>query len=179
MQRELEQLLLPFSLQLKISRPKKVSYKARPTKPGSKRAPRKPPVSDPELTLIWNELADRFFPESAHLHQYRIVWSGRRQKRTLASCNIERRIVRVAKEMDTARAREWIEPLLYHEMCHAELEREVPKKRGKRQWHGPEFKALERRHPKIPAFNAWIKKGGWLSSVRSHRATEYHAQKRA
>lgn len=180
MQRELEQLLLPFTAPYRIARPNSAQKSAlrRQTlgKP-SQRKQRSLPNSDPLLALIWKRLALRYFPESAHLHEYKIVWSNRRQKRTLASCNIEKRIVRVAQEMNTAKAEQWVEALLYHEMCHAELERNIPKRRGKRQWHGPEFKALEARHPDIPAFNRWIKEGGWLSSIRSHRASEFHKRK--
>ena len=68
-----------------------------------------------------------------------------------------------------------LEALLYHELCHAVLG-PLPVVRGRRAVHGREFRALERRHPAIPALDAWIKQGGWRTAVR--RAKQQARMKR-
>jgi hypothetical protein len=55
-------------------------------------------------------------------------------------------------------------------MCHAALGKGVERKNGKRLWHGPEFRALEARHPKSAELDGWIKSGGWRRAVRSDRS---------
>ncbi|RMD87460.1 MAG: hypothetical protein D6808_01375 [Candidatus Dadabacteria bacterium] len=130
--------------------------------------------SDTALRLIWENLVERFFPTHQELYSYTIIWSNRNQKRTLASCSIERKIVRVAKELNHPKFFGWVEPLLYHEMCHAVLKDNVYSINSRKQWHGPQFKALEKRHPLCAKLDEWIRSGGWLSAIRSHRSREYH-----
>lgn len=135
--------------------------------------------SDPQLARIWESLIVEYFPHEPRLRDYRVIWSKRRQLRTLASCNIDSLRVRVAQELDHPRHHCWLAPLLYHEMCHAVLGDSVRQKGEKARWHGPEFRALEKRHPEIPELDQWIRSGGWSSAVRSHRAREAHAKRRA
>lgn len=133
-----------------------------PTKKVSRTSVAKP---DPTLTELWSNLAAAYFPERLDLLEYKIVWSLRRQRRVLASCNMDKKVVRVAKAMDHPRCLEFLEPLLYHEMCHAV----VGVKHGKRRiFHGVDFKRLERQHPRITLLDEWIRNGGWLHAVRSY-----------
>ena len=134
-------------------------------------------VLAPELTQLWHSLRMDFFPEAPALDDYVIGWSTRRQRRTLASCEVRRHIVRVAKELKDPLFGPYLEPLLYHEMCHAALGTEVGYYRGKRAWHGPRFKALEKRHPGIRTLDAWIKGGGWSYAVRRARALEANGRR--
>lgn len=120
--------------------------------------------SDVELLQLWKTLRAHHFPDRCDIDSYIIVWSARSQKRTLASCNINRRRVIVARELNYDQYRRWLSPLLYHEMCHAVLGNTV------KRWHGPEFKALEKRHPEMKSFDAWVKNGGWATAIRSDRA---------
>ncbi|MBX7138817.1 MAG: SprT-like domain-containing protein [Oligoflexia bacterium] len=113
-----------------------------------------------------------YFPELPQLRDYTVRWSRRRQKRVLATCNISRLIVSVAKELSYPDRIEWLEPLLYHEMCHAVLKPQSLRHRGRTRWHGPEFRALERRHPKIAELDRWIAEGGWRAAVRQARARQ-------
>ncbi len=131
------------------------------------------------LSKTWLSLRAAYFPTRPDLDTYHIKWSARRQKRTLASCNINRRIVNVAMEMHNDICREYLEPLIYHEMCHAVLGKDVARSGSKIMWHGSEFRALEARHPKTRALELWIKSGGWAKAVRSHRSKEYHQQRKA
>ncbi len=143
------------------------------SKPSLSRKPRKKinrtRSSDPILLELWTKIAQEYFPQHLHINTYSINWSKRSQKRTLASCNISHLRVNVARELNYPEYQEHLEPLLYHEMCHAALGLEVPKRRGKRQWHGHLFKSLERQHPRMQSFDAWVKSGGWQSCVRSDR----------
>jgi hypothetical protein len=127
-------------------------------------------TSDPFLTAMWVRIRQIYFPERTDIDGYTISWSTRRQKRTLASCNMTKRRVVVARELRYSEYIVWLDPLLYHEMCHAFFGEDVQKHRRKRLWHGPEFRSLERRHPAIPALDAWIKSGGWLQAIRRERA---------
>ena len=124
------------------------------------------------LKSIWLKLRADYFPDRADLDQYLVRWSGRRQRRVLASVSIVRKFVSVAKELSHLDHYGWLEPLLYHEMCHAVLGENVETRRRKRQWHGREFKSLEKIHPGSESLNAWIKAGGWTKAVRSSRARE-------
>ena len=133
---------------------------------------------DTILQALWQSLAQEFFPEQTHLHSYQIRWSKRKQKRTLASCVTERCRVTVARELNYSEHRVWLKPLLYHEMCHAVLGREVSRTKRGFAWHGPEFKALERRHPLIPLFDAWVQAGGWARAVRSDRARQCKSRRK-
>ena len=133
--------------------------------------PRALPVTEsPVLSGTWRSLAERYFPQMPHLAQYQVGWSRRSQKRTLGSCNTRQRKIIVARELNCELGEPWIEPLLYHEMCHAVLESNVPKRGGRRQWHGREFKSLVRGHPQTAALEGWMKSGGWGRLVRSDRA---------
>ena len=128
--------------------------------------------------MLWRALHSQYFPEAAEVDQYTVCWSTRRQRRVLASCHIEQREVHVAKELSTPAYQRWLAPVLYHEMCHAVLGAGVSRKRGKRAWHGKEFKTLVRRHPLTHELETWIKNGGWTSAVRSDRARAAAAQRR-
>lgn len=135
--------------------------------------------SDPFLQDVWRQLRGEFFPDRLDLDSYCIVWSSRRQKRVLASCNIRRRRVVVARELFEPAAVRWIGPVLYHELCHAVIDEDVACSRGgRRMWHGSEFKQLEARHPDIEALHAWISSGGWAMAVRSSRTRRAWESKR-
>jgi hypothetical protein len=149
----------------------------RPTAtPRPRRAPSSrsasPKASDEFLRSVWTTLRAEYYPERPELDSYVVTWSARPQKRVLASCNISRRRVVVARELFEPSACRWVAPVLYHELCHAVIGAGVHLRSGKRQWHGAEFRALEARHPDIPAMNAWIRSGGWAMAVRSHRARQ-------
>jgi hypothetical protein len=127
----------------------------------------------PALSTIWLDLRKEYFPDREDIDKYEVVWSARRQKRTLASCNIKRKRVIVASELNDARYLPMLSPLLYHEMCHAYLGA-LPRVNGKRRsWHGREFRILERQHPGIPFLDGWIKTGGWLTAVRRARTKSW------
>ncbi len=141
------------------------------TKGRTQRARRTPSsVSDPFLHQVWKELRKEYYPDRPDLDSYIVAWSSRRQKRVLASCNVRQHRVVVARELFEPSAVRWIAPVLYHELCHAVLGEDVTSASGRRLWHGVEFRALEARHPDIPALNMWIRSGGWAMAVRSHRA---------
>jgi predicted SprT family Zn-dependent metalloprotease len=122
------------------------------------------------LAATWSGLITSYFPERQDLHKYSIAWSTRRQKRTLATCNIKHLRVRVAKELNNPEHWHILEALIYHEMCHAVLGFSIKNAGSKTAWHGREFKLLEARHPGIPALNSWIKEGGWRRAVRQDRS---------
>jgi len=126
--------------------------------------------SDPILIQIWREIRKLYFADREDIDDYTVVWSTRRQKRTLASCNVRRRRIVVARELRYPDYLGWLSPLLYHEMCHAILGFNVAQRNRKRLWHGAEFRALESRHPGIIALDSWIKSGGWFQAVRRERA---------
>ena len=136
-------------------------------------------VEDPGLKHIWAQLQQNYFPARPELLEFRICWSSRRQLRTLASCNSRVKKVNVARELNAPDCARWLEPLLYHEMCHAVLADAVRASKGAMTHHGKEFKNLERRHPGISDLNRWIRSGGWLRAIRSDRAREVHARKKA
>lgn len=127
-------------------------------------------VSDELLHRIWRSLWQEYFPERNDLDTYLLVWSTRPQRRVLASCNIRCRRVVVARELFVPSAVRWLAPVLYHELCHAVLGESVRTPSGRRMWHGASFRALEARHPDIPAMNLWIRSGGWAMAVRSARS---------
>lgn len=135
------------------------------------------PGSDAMLMDLWLEIRREFFPDRPDVDEYVIHWSRRKQKRTLAACYTEEKRVIVARELNYTEHHRWLHPLLYHEMCHAILGENVPKKNGKRQWHGRTFKALEARHPHLQQFDHWVKKGGWEHAVRSDRAKRAHRRR--
>lgn len=116
--------------------------------------------SSAHLKETWKTLVHRYFPHRLDLLEYTVVWSGKRQKRTLASCNILRKRIAVAQELKVAHLTHWLDPLLYHEMCHAVLGENVGRDRRGRKWHGAQFKRLESQHPGIALLDAWIKAGG-------------------
>lgn len=136
------------------------------------------PTVDARLHLLWVSVRRTYFPDRGDLDSYVVTWSRRRQRRVLASCNWHRRKVVVARELRDDAFNEWLEPLLYHEMCHAVLGRAVSKTRRGHAWHGPEFKSLERRHPQISALDSWIRSGGWHHAVRRARGVESAARRR-
>lgn len=122
--------------------------------------------SDPTLLSVWLELCFAWFPERKDLCDYELKWSPRRQKQTLASVNLEKTRVFVARELNYPQHQKWLEPLLYHEMVHAYLRSE---------YHNQEFYRHEKRHPLIKEFDSWIDQGGWSTAVRSDRAKRAHA----
>ncbi len=126
-------------------------------------------LSDPGLKLLWESVREKYFPHRPDLCAYSVYWSRRSQKRVLASCNVRAKKISVARELKDPLFNEWLDPLLYHEMCHAYLGEDVPRSGKKRLWHGSLFKDLEDRHPKINALDSWIKEGGWLYAVRRDR----------
>ena len=166
-------------IELLFSRTAKRS--SRPTRPQRTRAPRaqSPGSSDEFLRSVWTSLRTEYYPDRPELDSYVVAWSARPQKRVLASCNIRRRRVVVAKELFEPTACRWIAAVLYHELCHAVIGEGVHLRSGKRQWHGAEFRALEARHPDIPAMNAWIRSGGWAMAVRAHRTRRAWSQRKA
>lgn len=127
------------------------------------------PYPLPDIEGLWKKIRMEYFPLDSAVDLYEVSWSKRRQKRTLASCNLSKRKITVAKELAEDRYIDILEPLLYHEMCHAIIGTNVQRTNGKRQWHGRQFKYLESLHPKIPHLNHWIKSGGWLSAIRRER----------
>jgi hypothetical protein len=131
------------------------------------------------LQTIWTQVAGEYFPHLNCLHGYLIVWSTRRQKRTLASVNLTRQRVLVAMELNDPLFFMHLPALLYHEMCHAVISTDVNVKNGKRQWHGKQFKMLEKQHPGIPELERWIKAGGWRYAVARHRARDIHRRRKS
>ncbi len=132
------------------------------------------PPTNIDLSSIWRNLVAAHFPQREDLLKYKINWSRRRQTRVLASCNIRKLLVNVAQEMSQPECQEYLSSLIYHEMCHAVLGDKIGRIGTKRMWHGPQFKALEMRHPEIPKLDNWIKTGGWTRAVRSFRTRQYH-----
>lgn len=149
---------------------KKKRRTRRPTRPRTRRTQK----SDPSLKRLWLQIRSEYFPERDDLDDYVVKWSSRKQLRTLASCGIERRVISVARELNYPEHLGWLPPLIYHEMCHAYLGNDVEKSGGRHAWHGPEFKALEARHPYIKSLDKWIKEGGWARAVRSDRSKRAH-----
>lgn len=150
---------------------------SRAVTPRVKRA-RPIPTNDEFLHRVWTTLRAEYFPDRPELDTYILAWSPRRQKRVLASCNITQRRVLVARELFEPSACRWIQPVLYHELCHAVIGEGVSRQGGRRQWHGSEFRALEARHPDIEAMNLWIRSGGWAMAVRANRARRARAKVR-
>ena len=135
-------------------------------------------IDDSKLREIWTGLRQEYFPDRPDLDSYRICWSKRRQLRTLASCNISHKKVNVARELDNPDCEPWLTPLLHHEMCHAALADQIHASRGAIKYHGQEFKRLERCHPLHKALDKWIRSGGWLHAIRSHRAKEVQQKRK-
>jgi hypothetical protein len=135
-------------------------------------------ASDPELALIWHKLRINWFPHCEELANYKVAWSSRRQKRTLASCNVRLMRVTVARELNHEPVKVWLEPILYHEMCHAVLKSRLSPG-GRRMWHDAEFRSLESKHPLIPAMNQWIQSGGWFRAVLSERSRSFWRKNQA
>ncbi|NLF25578.1 MAG: SprT family zinc-dependent metalloprotease [Deltaproteobacteria bacterium] len=129
-------------------------------------------LSDPFLQQIWDNLIDNYFPEQKQLTSYTVAWSKRRQKRTLASCSVSRRRISVARELNHPACQALLEPLLYHELCHAYLAQ------FKYLRHGKRFQTLEALHPKMRELQDWIQTGGWAKAVRSDRARRAHARRK-
>ena len=113
---------------------------------------------------IWIDLVRKHFQERVDLNSYKVVWSNRSQKRVLASCNIEKKIVRVAPAMRLAESQPYLEALIYHELCHAVVG--IGIKNGRRDIHSKSFKELENQHPGIKLLDIWIKQGGWVNAVK-------------
>jgi hypothetical protein len=122
------------------------------------------------LERIWYQLLIEYFPDHPELPLYKVLWSPRQQKRVLASCDMLGKRVRVARELARPEYESFLPALLYHEMCHAVIGRDVERRNGARLWHGPQFKALEARHPGSALLQKWITEGGWATAVRRDRA---------
>jgi len=131
------------------------------------------------LQTMWAKVAYEYFPDLCHLNDYLVIWSSRRQKRTLASVNLKTQRVLVAMELNDPLFFVHLPALLYHEMCHAVISTDVTMKNGRRQWHGKQFKILEKQHPGIPALDCWIKAGGWRYAVARHRARDAHRRRKS
>lgn len=123
--------------------------------------------SNEELARLWLRIAEEYFPNRCDLRDYKVIWSPRSQKRVLGSCNLTDKRVRVARALDNPAFRELLEALLYHEMCHAVVGMKKGRK-GRRVFHGREFRELERAHPFSRRLDLWIKEGGWRAAVRSY-----------
>jgi hypothetical protein len=91
-------------------------------------------------------------------------------KRTLATCNLITRTIIVARELKSQEYAKVIEPLLYHELCHAVLGHTVLKTARGNLWHGKDFKILESLHPESIWLDQWVKQGGWSRAIKSDRA---------
>lgn len=148
--------------------PKFLKNRSKPTRPRKYRV--SPPKAAPELEQIWTEVAKSYFPDRPELREFKVVWSRRRQKRVLASITVDRKLVRVARELNHPDYSKFLEPLLYHEMCHAVVGDKIEKRGRKRLWHGPSFKNLENQHPDINNLQKWIREGGWAQAIRRDRA---------
>ena len=117
------------------------------------------------LTTIWLDLVREYFPHLIDLNDYKLLWSTRKQKRVLASCNVYKKRVIVAQIFQNPKYSLLLDPLLYHEMCHAALG-PPQTMNGRRIIHGKDFYELEKRHPRIELLNKWIKDGGWHVAIR-------------
>ncbi len=125
------------------------------------------------LKSTWEALYKEYFPNNNNLSQFNVQWSKRRQKRTLASCNCQKKRISVAKEI-LHKDYQWVlYPLLYHEMCHAVLYDDMKIKGRRRSLHGREFKMLEKKHPLTASLYLWIKKGEWAKAIRRSRTREH------
>ena len=120
-----------------------------------------------DLEILWFRLANFYFPERPDLGQYSIQWSERSQKRVLGSCNLTKKRIIIARALDRPELRWVLEPLVYHEMCHAVVGVRLSQNGRRKSYHGPEFYDLERLHPGTELLDSWIKSGGWQSAVRS------------
>jgi len=172
-------LTLLRQIEILFSRTTKRMSRAHNPRKARTMRPRSPGTSDDFLHNLWKNLRTEYYPDRPELDSYVVTWSNRTQKRVLASCNIRRRRVVVARELFEPTACRWIAPVLYHELCHAVIGDGVHLQSGKRQWHGAEFRALEARHPDIHAMNTWIQTGGWAMAVRSHRARQAWSRRKA
>jgi hypothetical protein len=121
---------------------------------------RGPRADSPFLKKMWLEIRRKWFPNRPDLDSYQVRWSTRSQLQTLASCSLDFKRISVARELAYKRHAQWLEPLLYHEMCHAYLDTTD---------HGREFKAVEHRHPMIKPFDKWIDAGGWDDAIDRDR----------
>jgi len=136
--------------------------------PALRKAPELSPIfTPPDLSLIWLRLHETYFPTHTGLREFTVVWSTRRHRNTLASCSVDTKRILVAGAMAELRARPFLEPLLYHEMCHAVLGK-PEKVNGRRVIHGAAFKQLEQQHPGIADLDMWILSGGWHATVRGY-----------
>lgn len=127
--------------------------------------PQTPSISiKKDVKIIWDTLVLNHFPTRPDLYSYKILWSNRPQKRVLASCNIQKKIVRIAPAMNLPEAEPFLEALIYHELCHAVVGINI--KNGRRDIHSKEFKRIETLHPEIKNLDMWIKTGGWIKAVR-------------
>jgi hypothetical protein len=118
------------------------------------------------LRSTWCSLRRQYFPNRHDLDSYAVQWASRKRIRLLATCNISDREVVVAPAMNQPSCVPFLEPLLYHEMCHAALG-EPKVVNGRAIYHGREFRTLEQRHPGIRILDAWIRRGGWDGAVES------------
>jgi hypothetical protein len=71
--------------------------------------------------------------------------------------------------MNNVKFFEYLEPLLYHELCHAVLGN-LREHNKRAKWHGKAFRELEKRHPGIRHLDTWVKEGGFGKAVRTDRA---------
>ncbi len=117
------------------------------------------------LVTIWGKLENEYFPGDKNLSIYSITWAKRYSKRNLAYCDYQKKRVVVSPVMNNIKLLHMLEPLIYHEMCHAKLG-EPKRVRGRYIYHGKDFHKLEALHPFIKEFNDWIHNGGWANAKR-------------
>lgn len=133
--------------------------------------------TDEVLQTRWQRLQTQFFPERVDILDYEVRWSARVQKRVLGSCNLTHRRVRISRAMDRPELTHLLEALIHHEMCHAIVGAQLSA-RGRRIFHGRDFRVLERAHPEAMLLDEWIRAGGWQQAVRSYAATVRYQKRR-
>ncbi len=121
----------------------------------------------PDIKKLWVNLRQVYFPTRTDLDFYKVEWATRKRVRLLAKCDLKKKVVTVASPMRQSQCHGLLEPLLFHEMCHAVLG-EPKIINGRAIYHGKDFKALEQRHPKIRHLDHWIKNGGWDKAVSNY-----------
>lgn len=101
-----------------------------------------------DLAAVCRSVNARFFDGQAPV--VGVAWTPRRSFRRLADCHPEAGIIRVSRLLDSPRVpRYYIEYLIYHELLHLVV---PPVTRGGRRcFHHPAFRRLERQFPQYRA----------------------------
>lgn len=108
-----------------------------------------------DLVAIVSALKVAYFPALGDTY---VAWSGRigrSRRRRLGWWNPRTRLISIHQCLDRAEVpRFFVESIVFHELCHAACDpSRTPT--GKRRWHGPEFRALERRFPHVERALEW------------------------